>query len=60
MPERPFPAAIVAVIAAAVHSALGRHARVVSITPAAGAPGQTPFAWSTEGRRSLYSSHKVR
>jgi len=54
------PANVVAVIAAAVHYAFGGSAHVVSITPDSGSPGQSPFTWSTEGRRAHYSSHKVR
>ena len=54
------PANVVAVIAAAVHYAFGGSAHVVAITPGTGLPGQSPFTWSTEGRRSHYSSHKVR
>lgn len=46
--------AIVAVIAAAVHCVIGdRPHRIVSIRP--GGPG-----WAQEGRRQIFSSHRVR
>ncbi len=46
--------ALVAVIAAAVHSMIGDRAhRIVSIRP--GGPG-----WAQEGRRQIFSSHRVR
>jgi Na+-transporting methylmalonyl-CoA/oxaloacetate decarboxylase gamma subunit len=46
--------ALVAVIAAAVHSVIGDRAhRIVSIRP--GGPG-----WAQEGRRQIFSSHRVR
>ena len=46
--------ALVAVIAAAVHSVIGDRAhRIVSIRP--GGPG-----WAQEGRRQIFSSHQVR
>lgn len=44
------------IIAAAVHTVMrGRRHRVVSITPA-----PEHQAWSVEGRRHIFSSHKVR
>jgi Na+-transporting methylmalonyl-CoA/oxaloacetate decarboxylase gamma subunit len=58
--DRP-AAEIVAVIAAAVDQALQGRGRIVSITPLGGASGAgTAQAWSGEGRRSLFASHKVR
>jgi sodium pump decarboxylase gamma subunit len=46
--------ALVAVLAAAVHSVIGDRAhRIVSIRP--GGPG-----WAQEGRRQIFSSHQVR
>jgi Na+-transporting methylmalonyl-CoA/oxaloacetate decarboxylase gamma subunit len=46
--------ALVAVIAAAVHSVIGDRAhRIVSVRP--GGPG-----WAQEGRRQIFSSHQVR
>jgi Na+-transporting methylmalonyl-CoA/oxaloacetate decarboxylase gamma subunit len=52
-PEGEDPA-FVAVIAAAVHSVIGDRAhRIVSIRP--GGPG-----WAQEGRRQIFSSHRVR
>jgi Na+-transporting methylmalonyl-CoA/oxaloacetate decarboxylase gamma subunit len=59
-PPEAVPGTLVAVIAAAVHCALGASARVVSITSASDAPGNAALAWSAEGRRAIYSSHKVR
>lgn len=46
--------AILAVVAAAVHSVIGDRAhRIVSVRP--GGPG-----WAQEGRRQIFSSHRVR
>ena len=46
--------AIVAVITAAVHTVMGQRAhRLVSIRP--GGPG-----WAQEGRRQIFSSHRIR
>ena len=46
--------ALMAVLAAAVHSVIGDRAhRIVSIRP--GGPG-----WAQEGRRQIFSSHRVR
>ena len=45
---------VVAVIAAAVHAVVGERAHhIVSIRPAAG-------GWAQEGRRQIFSSHRVR
>ncbi|MFQ3225590.1 MAG: Na+-transporting methylmalonyl-CoA/oxaloacetate decarboxylase gamma subunit [Lentimonas sp.] len=45
---------LIAVLAAAVHSVIGDRAhRIVSIRP--GGPG-----WAQEGRRQIFSSHRVR
>lgn len=54
------PVEIFAVIAAAVAVTLGAKARVaaVNLVPAQPAPESTQ--WSLEGRRQIYSSHKVR
>ncbi len=46
---------LIAVIAAAVHCTLGANARVVSV-----APGESSADWAREGRRTIFSSHKVR
>jgi hypothetical protein len=54
------PAAVVAVIAAAVHHVFGSETRVVAIAQSRNPADPTPFPWSAEGRRSHYSSHKVR
>lgn len=46
----------IAVITAAIHAVCGSRARIVSLNPESG-PGQ---AWSKEGRREIYQSHRVR
>lgn len=46
----------VAAITAAIHAVFGARARIVSLSPESG-PGQ---AWSKEGRREIYQSHRVR
>ncbi len=45
---------MVAVITAAVHASLEGPARIVSISRG------SDTAWSSEGRRSIYSSHRIR
>jgi sodium pump decarboxylase gamma subunit len=45
--------ALVAVITAAAHVALGSAVRVVSVQPAS-------TEWSTQGRRDIFTSHKFR
>ncbi|GEM_PF-2240125 len=45
--------ALVAVITAAAHVALGTAVRVVSVQPAS-------TEWSTQGRRDIFTSHKFR
>lgn len=60
------PAELVPVIVAAIASAFGERARVSSIRPFAAGSVATPSVealmqqWSHEGRRQIYSSHKVR
>jgi len=52
---------LLAVIAAATHEALGRPHRILSVAPAA--PPSVEYLmqqWSMEGRRAIYSSHRVR
>lgn len=61
VPQAPVPAEAVdtrtiAVITAAIHAVCGSRARIVSLSPESG-PGQ---AWSKEGRREIYQSHRVR
>lgn len=58
---RPVPAGqptpeILAVIAAAVHTALGRSARIVSIAT----DDDDAQIWAVEGRRAIYATRKVR
>lgn len=56
--DEPVPAPILAAIAAAVSSALGDQRVVIhgirTVDP------RTSLAWSVEGRRSIYSSKKLR
>lgn len=47
---------VVAAIAAAIHVALGGRHRLVGITPA----HDNHHVWSTEGRRQIFHSHRVR
>lgn len=60
------PPELVPVIVAAVAATLGAGARVTSIRPFTGQPVPMPSLealmqqWSYEGRRQIYSSHKVR
>jgi len=53
---------IAAVIAAAVHLTLGAAARVasVSLQPDSVSLESAPLIWSLEGRRQIYTSHRVR
>ncbi|MCX6966350.1 MAG: hypothetical protein NTZ46_00990 [Verrucomicrobia bacterium] len=54
--------ALIAVIAAAIHAAIEAPAKILSIRQIN--PGQTPeaarMAWALEGRRHIFSSHKLR
>ena len=56
------PGEIVAVIAAAVDTVMHGPHRILSITPVGGGQShaQTSMAWSAEGRRQIFQSHKVR
>jgi hypothetical protein len=59
-PPRP---EVLAVIAASVATVLGENARVASVrTASAAAPSVEALMqqWSLEGRREIYSSHKIR
>jgi len=47
---------VVAAIAAAVALVIGRPHRIVAVHPDA----EAQHAWSAEGRREIYHSHKVR
>jgi hypothetical protein len=55
-------AEIFAAIAAAVAVTFGGRARIAAVQPAMGgvAIDQSRLQWSAEGRRQIYSSHKVR
>lgn len=56
------PPEVIAIIAAAVATSLGEKARVVAIKLTESAPSVEMLMqqWSMEGRRQIYSSHKVR
>ena len=47
---------VLAVIAAAVHTALGRSSRIISIST----DDDDAQAWAVEGRRAIYATRKVR
>lgn len=51
----PVPPAILAVIAAAIHCALAGRGRVIAVSTVLIDPD-----WAREGRRHIFSSHKVR
>lgn len=53
--ERPSPE-LLAVIAAAVHSTLGRDSRIIAIS----GEGDDVQSWAAEGRRAIYATRKVR
>lgn len=68
-PAAPAPAAesddsaLLAVLAAAVAVTLGPKARIVGFSPAQGSHGTmvpANTAWSMEGRREIYLSHRIR
>jgi len=44
---------LIAIIAAAAHTVLGANVRIVSVQPAS-------TEWSAQGRRDIFSSHKLR
>lgn len=50
----PIPAVILAVIAAAIHASYGANLRIVTVSPV-----QDPD-WAREGRREIFSSHRIR
>lgn len=45
--------ALIVVLAAAAHVALGQSAKIISVNP-------VTSEWSTQGRRDIFSSHKIR
>ena len=51
---------IAAVIAAAVHVTLGASARVTSVSELPVNIDSSTLIWSLEGRRQIYTSHRVR
>jgi hypothetical protein len=48
-------ARVVAVVSAAVYVTLGTHHKIISIRPSGDRQ-----AWSAEGRRSIFQSHRIR
>lgn len=48
------PALLFAIIAAAIHATYGAHYHIVAL-----APVQDPD-WAREGRRAIFSSHRIR
>lgn len=57
------PAETLAILTAAVAVALGRHATIRSVAVVAPKPASVEglmLAWAIEGRRQIYSSHRVR
>lgn len=54
--EQAIPSETVAVIAAAVHAALGQPVRIVAIADT----GDSLRTWSMEGRRQIFASHQIR
>ncbi len=61
--EGALPPHVVAAIAAAVQVTLGSRARITDVVPAKAAPVSVEglmLTWSLEGRRQIYTSHRVR
>ena len=56
--EAAIPPEVVAVIAAAIHASVDTPHRIVAVQLADQGAGHT--AWSVEGRREIYRSHRVR
>ena len=54
------PVEIFAAIAAAVAVTCGTRARIASVRPATIVVDPSQLQWGAEGRRQIYSSHKVR
>jgi hypothetical protein len=59
LPEEPSPE-VLAAIAAAVATTLGAAARVAGVRLATAPPDSSLGQWSLEGRREIYSSHRIR
>jgi len=55
--DEPDPALLAALIGAAVHVTLGEPHRIVSVRAVRGADQSN---WSAEGRRQIFSSHRIR
>lgn len=59
----PVPPDVAAVIAAAVYAALGDSARITAVVPKDHLTVNVDnlmLTWSLEGRREIYSSHRIR
>ncbi len=50
----PLPPALLAVIAAAIHATYGPRLHIVAVVPL------TDPDWAREGRRDIFSSHRLR
>lgn len=53
-PATQVPPVLMAVIAAAIHATYGKNLRIVTVSPV-----QDPD-WAREGRRDIFSSHRIR
>lgn len=60
VPVEVVPEELTAVISAAVYATLGDQGKVVSVKPIQVSVEALMQQWSLEGRRQIYSSHKVR
>ncbi len=58
--DRTIPPEIRAVIAASVAAVCGPRARIVGLPPIAPHSGFPLQTWAVEGRRQIYTSHKIR
>jgi hypothetical protein len=59
--DRGIPGEIRAVIAAAVDAVMSGPHRILAISPVGSQDaGQLSLAWSVEGRRQIFQSHRVR
>ena len=49
-----------AVIAAAIETVISQPHQIVSISPRSGGAKSTQTSWSSEGRKEIYQSHRLR
>lgn len=54
VPNPPVPPLVLTIIAAAIHATYGASAHIVTIAPLNDAE------WAREGRRDIFSSHRIR